>query len=183
MIIIIMFYMISINHISTFCIVIVNTTYQRIIATHQRKLNQNRAHIRRVDKSIQYNIKEEASKMHIYEDVLNRIDNVSETENQEYLCLSNNTFQLPWLTTPVPNNSIHHNIIVETSHESGQVARTGRSYSEVDLHSQSSGGSTVYTPHIPVKQKINVVSENRKKDVTQNSNFGIVRFIILKFKL
>ena len=80
--------------------------------------------------------------MHIYEDVLNRIDNV-ENENQEYLCLSTNTFHLPWLTTPMPNNRIHHNIIVETSHESGQVARSGRSYSEVYLHSQSSEGSTV----------------------------------------
>ena len=58
--------------------------------------------------------------MHIYEDVLNRIDNV-ENENQEYLCLSNNTFQLPWLTTPVPDSSIHHNIIVAPSQESGQT--------------------------------------------------------------
>ena len=113
--------------------------------------------------------------MHIYEDVLNRIDNV-ENENQEYLCLSNNTFHLPWLTTPMPNNSIQHRIFVETSHESGQVARTGSTdhYSEVDLNSQSSGASTVYTPHNPRTKKVNVVIEDREKTVNQGKS-GIVK--------
>ena len=120
--------------------------------------------------------------MHIYEDVLNRIENV-ENENQEYLCLSNNTFHLPWLTTPMPNNRIHHNIIVETSHESGQVARTGSMdhYSEVDLNSQSSGASTVYTPHNPRAKKVNVVIEDKEKSVNQGKSIIVkVHYIIVQ---
>ena len=61
--------------------------------------------------------------MHIYEDVLNRIESV-DNENQEYMCLSNNTFNLPWLTTPMTNNCIQHRIVVE-SQESGQLLKTG----------------------------------------------------------
>ena len=115
--------------------------------------------------------------MNIYEE-LNRIDHVSETEDQENLYLSNNNFHLPWLSTPVPDSSIHHNVIVTSSHESGQnrqVARSGRSYSEIDLHSQSSEGSTVYQPQVLVTQKNDLVSTNIKKDDIQNPYIGVIK--------
>ena len=112
--------------------------------------------------------------MHIYEDVLNRIESVN-PENDEYMCLSNNTFNIPWLTTPMTNNCIQHRIVVE-SQESGQVVKTGSTdhYSEVDLNSQSSGASTVYTPHNPRTKKVNVVIEDREKTVNQGKS-GIVK--------
>ena len=115
--------------------------------------------------------------MNIYEE-LNRIDNVSETEGQENLYLTNNNFNLPWLTTPVPDSSIKHNVIVTPSNENGQrrqVALSG-SWSDVDLHSQSSAGSTVYQPHLLVPRHKNaLVSPNIKKDDINNSNSGVIK--------
>ena len=114
--------------------------------------------------------------MHIYEDVLNRIESVN-NENDEYMCLSNNTFNLPWLTTPMTNNCIQHRIVVDTSQESGQVVKTGSTdhYSEVDLNSQSSGASTVYTRHNPQStKKVSVVIEDKEKTVNQGNN-GVIK--------
>ena len=91
------------------------------------------------------------------------------------MCLSNNTFNIPWLTTPMTNNCIQHRIVVE-SQESGQVVKTGNTdhYSEVDLNSQSSGASTVYTPHNPRTKKVNVVIEDKEKTVNQG-NSGVIK--------
>ena len=97
--------------------------------------------------------------MHIYEDVLNRIESVNQ-EDDDYMCLSNNTNNIPWLTTPMINDFIEHRIVVE----SGQVEKTYNTdhYTEVDLNSQSSGASTVYTrPNPQSKKKVSVVIEEK----------------------
>ena len=63
-----------------------------------------------------YHIEEKEIIMNIYEEI-NRIDTVSETEDQANLYLINHNFNLPWLNTPVPDSSIKHNVIVTPSNE------------------------------------------------------------------
>ena len=93
----------------------------------------------------------QGKKMHIYEDIIHRIDNADQEED-DYMCLRNNTNNIPWLSTPRTNDSIEHRVIIE----SGQVVITNTDrYSEIDLDSQSSGASTVYTrPNPRPKRKL-----------------------------
>ena len=110
--------------------------------------------------------------MNIYEDVLNRIE-IAHQEDDDYMGLNNNTNNIPWLTTPMINNFIEHRIVVE----SGQVEKTNITdhYSEVDLNSQSSGASTVYTrPNPQSKKKVSVVIEDKEKTVNQGKK-GIIK--------
>ena len=78
----------------------------------------------------------------------------------------------------MPDSSINHSVIVTPSNENGQrqVALSGRSYSDIDLHSQSSAGSTVYQPQLLVPcHKNALVSPNIKKDDINNSNSGVIK--------
>ena len=128
--------------------------------------------------------------MNIYEEI-NRIDTVSETEDQANLYLTNHNFNSPWLSTPVPDSvlsSIKHNVIVTPSNEKlecgqgKQVALSGRSWSDIDLHSTSSTGSTVYRPNLLVpRHNTALVSPNSvtnhpiKKDDINISNNGVIK--------
>ena len=47
--------------------------------------------------------------MHIYEDVLNRIESANQ-EDDDYMGLNNNTNNIPWLTTPKSNDFIENRI-------------------------------------------------------------------------
>ena len=110
--------------------------------------------------------------MNIYEDVLNRIE-IAHQEDDDYMGLNNNTNNIPWLTTPMINDCIQHRVVIE----SGQVVKTGNTdhYTEVDLNSQSSGASTVYTrPNPQSKKKVSVVIEDKEKTVNQGKN-GIIK--------
>ena len=109
--------------------------------------------------------------MHIYKDVLNRIESANQ-EDDDYMCLSNNTNNIPWLTTPMTNDFIEHRVVIE----SGQVVKTNTDrYSEVDLNSQSSGASTVYTrPNPQSKKKVSVVIKDKEKTVNQG-NSGVIK--------
>ena len=113
---------------------------------------------------------------------------VSETEDQANLYLINHNFNLPWLNTPVPDSvlsSIKHNVIVTPSNENRQrkqVALSGRSWSDIDLHSTSSTGSTVYQPNLLVpRHNTALVSPNSvtnhpiKKDDINISNNGVIK--------
>ena len=119
---------------------------------------------------------------------INRIETVSETEDQANLYLINHNFNLPWLNTPVPDSvlsSIKHNVIVTPSNENGQrkqVALSGRSWSDIDLHSTSSTGSTVYQPNLLVpRHNTALVSPNSvtnhpiKKDDINIPNNGVIK--------
>ena len=49
--------------------------------------------------------------MHIYEDIIQRIDN---EDQDDYGGLRNDTNQIPWLSTPRINESIDHRVTLGT---------------------------------------------------------------------
>ena len=122
----------------------------------------------------------QGKKMHIYEDILNRIDNADQEED-DYVDLHNNTNHIPWLSTPRINDSIEHRVIIEPG-SNGQVVITNTDrYSEIDLESHSSGASTVYTrPNPQSKRKTSIVIKDTKT-VKQGNNKTIkIHYIILQ---
>ena len=105
--------------------------------------------------------------MNIYEDIIQQIGN---EDQDDYGGLRNDTNQVSWLSTPRINESIDHRVTIEPG-SNGQVVITNTDrYWKIDLNSQSSGNSTVYTrPNPQSKRKTSVVIKNTET-VKQGNN-------------
>ena len=87
--------------------------------------------------------------------------------------LRNDTNQIPWLSTPRINESIDHRVTIEPG-SNGQDR-----YWEVDLHSQSSGNSTVYTRPTPKsKRQSSVVYRDTNTETVKHIEPIKIHYII-----
>ena len=108
--------------------------------------------------------------MNIYEDIIQRISN---EDQDDYGGLRNDTNQVSWLSTPRINESINHIVTINPG-SNGQDR-----YWEVDLHSQSSGNSTVYTRPTPrCKEQSSVVYRDTNTETVKHSAPIKIHYII-----